>query len=650
MSIFIFALLAGLLLHQLVSMIQPKGGVPGYKIGRRVMIRFSPGAYVIWKACALALAGLVFVVVVVLIVAQCVRPVEGYDYRFADVLTSPRMAAGVFGGLVGILLGNLLNRLLKNDDDYKFTSSDRLQLALIFALVILGIGGEDVLRSSAQRINKISVGTTTEISFADVAPKSSRVSAEQPAGAFRNTEGKSGDSTGLAKLYDIGSPTRSNIDRDWNFIEVLARYQHEPLPKFIEAGRLAQNILSPLASCLMGISKLYGDDTFNERQLSRIAEALRDLAQPGQTNYAEIRKQLEKATSEVTLYVGPRAAEFKPPTDERYSCQPIIVPSYDAALPGLNKELIDRFREARETLPYVTMAYASVEAALHHYEAATIAMDRWIRSDHEINIAQKWYLLRARLTQALFTDEWIRDRGAAASSSLRRYHVDNLRNIADGMAAFQGISELAKRNGGYKLTSGLLGASHSGDDGICDVPDLPAQVFEDPNKQQPDSLKNKADATERLETIYNSYLSARTDYVDHALKHPTMKVRYASLIESEIESLMPLSLRCTGFGLADQQTTRAEHIERYVRSQLNLMENTVNLKSSDKIQDQIRDTRQSLGLAFQLIEPQVVTAKREEGKGPIQDRIETAPVVETYETLLATQQQLQSFSERDVAN
>jgi hypothetical protein len=648
-SIFIFALLAGLLLHQLVSMIQPKGGVPGYKIGRRVMIRFSPGTYVIWKACALALAGLVFIVVVVLIVAQCVRPVEGYDYRFADVLTSPRMAAGVFGGLVGILLGNLLNRLLKNDDDYKFTSPDRLQLALIFALVILGIGGEDVLRSSAQRINKISVGTTTEISFADVAPKSSRVSAEQPEGAFRNTEGKSGESTGLAKLYDIGSMDKSNIDRDWNFIEVLARYQHEPLPKFIEAGRLAQNILSPLASCLMGISKLYGDDTFNERQLSRIADALRDLAQPGQTNYAEIRKQLEKATSEVTLYVGPRAAEFKLPTDERYSCQPIIVPSYDASLPGLNKELIDRFRDSRETLPYVTMAYASVEAALHHYEAATIAMDRWIRSDHENNIAQKWYVLRARLTQALFTDEWIRDRGAAASSSLRKYHIDNLRNIADGMAAFKVISELAKKNGGYQLTTGLLAASHSGDDGICDVPDLPAQVFNSNNKA-PDSLKKQADATELIETIYNTYLSARKDYVDHALKHPTIKVRYASLIESEIKALMSLSLRCTGFGLEDQQTTRAEHIERYVRSQLNLMENTVNLKSSDKIEDQIRDSRQSLGLAFQLIDTQVINAKTDAPTGPIQHRIETAPVLETYETLLATQQQLQSFSERDVAN
>ncbi len=648
MSIFIFSLLLGLLLHQLVSIIQPKNEESGYKIGRRVMITFQPGAYVVWKAFALGLAGLLFIVVLLLLVAQSFHPAQGYAYRFADVLTGPRMAAGIFGGLVGILLGNLLNRILKNGHDYAFTSSDRLQLVLIFALVILGVGGEEILKSSAQRINKISVGTTTEISFADVAPKSSRVSAEQPNGAFRNTQGKSGGSAGLEKLYDIGSADRSNIDRDRAFIEVLARYEREPLAGFTDAGPLAQNILSPLASCLIGISKFYGDDTFIEPQLSRIADALRDLAEPGQTNYKEIHTKLEAAAHAVALYVGPRAAEFKS-TDDPNLCQPIVGASFDSSLPTLTDASIDGFRDSREKLPYVAMAHASVAAALHHYEAATITMDRWIRSARTATVAEKWYLLRARLTQALFTDEWIRDRGTAASSSLRKYHIDNLRAIADGIAAFAGISELANRNNGYKWTIGLLGASHSGDDGICDVPELPPVVSANGGRQQPDTL-SKADATERLETIYNSYLSARTDLVDHALKHPIMKVNSASLIESEIETLMPLSLRCIQFNPEDLARTRAEHIERYVRSQLNLLENTASLKSSDKIQDQIRDDRQLLNLAFQLIAPQVATAKKVADKGPIQDRIRTDPVLELYETLLATQEQLQSFSERDVAN
>ena len=490
------------------------------------------------------------------------------------------------------------------------------------------------------------MGTTTEISFADVTPKSSRVSAEQPEGAFRNTEGKSGELAGLAKLYDIGSAERSNIDRDRSFIAVLARYERKPLPAFIDPGRLAQNVLSPLGSCLLGISRLYGDDTFSERQLSEMADALRDLAQPGPTDYVEVHDKLVAATDAVARYVRRRASEFKTLTDKRYSCQPIIDTSHDTRLPSLTDLSIDSFRNSREKLPYVAMAYASVEAALHHYEAATITMDRWICGDHAPDVAQQWYLLRARLAQAIITDEWIRDRGTAASSSLRRYHIDNLKAIADGMAAFDGISELVKRNRDYKWSTGLLGASYSGDDGICDIPDLPDPVSINPG----DALKTKADVTEPLETIYNSYLSVRKDYVDHALKHPTMKVRFAALIQSEIETLMPLSLKCGGFGPQDQLTTRAEHIERYVRSQLNLMENTASLKSSDKIQDQVRDSRQLLQLAFQLIEPQVVNARKKAEEGPIRDRIETQQVLETYETLLATQDQLQSFSEREVAN
>jgi hypothetical protein len=644
MSIFIFSLLAGLLLHQMVSVIQPKGETPEYQFGGWITIKFEPGAFVIWKACILALAIVLFFFLVTLIVAQSVHRVEGYAYRLADSFTSPRMAAAVFGGLVGLLLGNLLNRLLKKGSDYEFTSSDRLQIILIFGLVILGVGGEELLRSAAQRINKISVGTTTEISFADAPPKSSRVAAEQPNGAFKNTLGQSGGSVGLEKLYDIGSKDRSNIDRDKDFIEVLARYEKQPVPKLLDPGPLAKNVLSPIASCLLGISKRYGDDPFIERQLSRLSEALRDIAEH-RRYYSQIRFNLEHAAKDLAFFAGGvRAAEFKS-LHPRYSCELIISPSYDSSLPLLTDESIDQFRDSREELPYLAMAHASVLAALHHYEAAAIIMDRWIESRKDpSSVAQSWYLLRARITQGLLVDEWIRDRGTAVSSSLRKYHIDNLQAIADRIGNYAGISEMAKRNGTYKLTVGLIGASHSGDDGICDVPDLPPGIPLDPNK--PDNLA-KADAVERLETIYNSYLSAKTDYVDHALKHPVMKVHSASIIESAVETLMPLSLRCIG---VDQDITRADHIERYVRSRLNMLDNAASFKSSDQIQSEIRDARQLLALAFQLIELKVQKAMEKAKEGPIQDRIAIVQVLETYETLLATQTELQTFSERDIAN
>jgi hypothetical protein len=55
-------------------------------------------------------------------------------------------------------------------------------------------------------------------------------------------------------------------------------------------------------------------------------------------------------------------------------------------------------------------------------------------------------------------------------------------------------------------------------------------------------------------------------------------------------------------------------------------------------------------VASQLILQQVKDAKKISEAGPIQQRIATDPVLELDETLLATQAQLQSFSEREGVN
>src|SRR6267154_4496956 len=100
------------------------------------------------------------------------------------------------------------------------------------------------------------------------------------------------------------------------------------------------------------------------------------------------------------------------------------------------------------------MAYASVMAAFSHYEAAAITMYNWIetfsRDPAAKTVAGKWYLLRARFAQTMFVEEWIRERGAAASSSLREYHIDNLSDIIEGMKSFKLIAALSQRNGDYK--------------------------------------------------------------------------------------------------------------------------------------------------------------------------------------------------------
>ncbi|MCA6122482.1 hypothetical protein J6500_11350 [Bradyrhizobium sp. WSM 1704] len=665
MSIFILSLLAGLGLHQLVSLIQPTSialdsSARIVKLGRRIVIEIDNGAYVAWKVTLATLAAVAFILFAILLNAQFAHPANGFPYRFVDALTGPRMASVVFGGLVGILLGNLLNRVLKSDADYKFTASDRFEYALIFILFLLGIGGEEIVRSSAQRINKISVGTTTEISFADTAPKSSRISAEQPGGALQTTQGSKGSgggSAGLGKLYDIGSVNdQPNIERDWEFIEVLARYEQEPVPARPDVGRVSFDVLSPLASCLSRISRLYGDDAFVEQQLGPVTVALRELiaGEPHQ----HVRELLTRAVQVVAQYDKGRRDDFKimasqlrPELDQRTSCDRLTAKDYDPAA-ALSDESLERFRKSNAKYPYFAMSYASVMAARRRYEAAAITMDAWIREHYTplTSAEQKWYRLRAQITQAIFLEEWIRERGAAASSPLRKYHIDNLKDIVDGMRDFSVISEISRKNNRYDWAFGTFGASESGD-----VPQLPRPVASAVSTvgvsqpAAPDELKQD-EVNRRLKSIYNTYLSSEKDHVDHSLKHPIEKVRSAALIEDEIAKLMRISLTCISYALPGQRRMRAEHIERYVRSELNMLETTSRLKSKDEIDNKIRESRQLLTLAFQIIGKQVTDAKKDIESGPIQNHLGTPQVLEVYETLLATQAQLQSFSERDIAN
>jgi hypothetical protein len=675
MSIFVFSVLFGLFLHQIISVIQPVPNTKDYSFGRRIVVQLSENAYLTLKVFSIVVAIFAFVFVVTFVVAQNFHPAQGYAYRFADALTSPRVGAAIFGALVGIMLGNLLNRILKNDKDYSFKSSDYLEIALIFLLVLLGIGGEELIRSYAQRINKISVGTTTEISFSDSAPKTSRTSAEQPGGAFRNTQGDSGQSAGLAKLYDIGSnDNKSNIERDEDFIEVLSRYQLQsnPAPGVIDP--LAQRVLSPIGSCLSGIFQLNGDSTFIEQQLVLLNDPLRELATSDDSAPAmidAIKGQLKAPIMHLVDYVKPRWAQLeKIGSDARYSCADF----HDSTkiMNALTPDSIEAFNKTRVSRPYAAMAYAAAMAALHHYEPAVIAMDNWINTAKDRmrdyaakppsnTVADRWYLLRARLTQGQFFDEWIRQHGLSTSSWLRLYHIENLKAIADEMYSFVAIYQLSRKNNDFKLTTGPLGASESGDNGLCDIPELPKAVQDkaknsgatikttplDSAPQEEADKLTEADVTERLKTIYTTYLSAKSDYVDQALKHPILKRRSASIIKSEATSLMTLSLRCI---TNDPQIARAERIERYVRNEINLIDQTLSLSSKDSISDRIRDNRQMLAFAFQLIEPAVSTATEGKNQGRILERIATNRVLEVYETLLATQDQLESYSERDILN
>jgi uncharacterized membrane protein len=646
MSLFMFSLLAGLTLHQIVSIIQPTADGSEYRLGRRVVVKFEEGTYVIVKAAALALAVVLFVLLVTLIVTRGVHPSEGYAYSFADALTSPRMAAAVFGGLVGFLIGNLLNRILKNKD-YQFKSSDHFEILLILVLVILGAGGEQWLRFYAQRVNKISVGATTEIAFSENQPKASRAATEQPNSARRTTTDESGGSAGLGKLGDLKDNILGNQNygyrKDMDFIEILALYEGAPDPGPVEDQILVTKVLSPIGTCLSGIFQLNGDTTFIQQRLIPLGALLQDIITPGGKDFAEINRELKRQVDEIARYAKRETglAEIGKKAPE-YSCNDILTTAKDGGLFDNDDALNQFYSSAR--LPYAAMAYASVMAALHNYEAASIAMFRWIenhsdpgKADKKDVVKARWNLLRARFAQGAFIEEWIRARGPAASSSLRQYHIDNLMAIRDDMKSFTVIREMSAKNSDYELKPGPFGATHSDEESRCEYPEIrqPGKTPRLPNDDQ----------RKVLDKLYESYLSAKNDYIDQALKHPIVKVVSATTIAEESGDLMKHNLRCVYKGRRD--VIRAQHIERYVRSEINLMENVKPLKSADDLRDRVLDIRQKLTFGFQLVRDNAEQARRDQKAAPtLQDRLQPKRIVEVHETLLATDDQLQGFYDR----
>jgi hypothetical protein len=665
MSLFVFSMLAGFLLYQAVSLIQPITGTGDYRIGRRVVVHLPPEAYLVWKASLIALTIVLFVLVAILIIAQPFHPAEGYAYRFVDALTSPHMAGAVFGGLVGLLVGNLLNRILHQKPDYSFRPSDYLEIILILVLVVLGIGGEELLQSYARRINKISLGTTTEISFSESQPKSSRTAAEQP-NRF-NTTGtgnESGVPAGLQVLESLSRYIKVDKDpryrSDDEFIAILIRYERTPRTgTAVFVGSFPSDVLNPIGKCLVRLSYLTGDAVLVEEVLQPLSDALRDLDTATEglweviTADFEIAGDLDRSEAALNRFMKNQAnlrALWKS------DCAPF------------NQEFdlrsLEQFRDSADRAPYIAIAYSSVMAGLHHYDAAAITMYRWIESYKKTTDAKtvqgRWFLTRARVAQAIFVDEWLRVRGLAASSSLREYHIKNLAEIVEDLGSFKVIDEIRRSNDGFSWSPGVLGASSTGDDGTCVIPDIPKSDTQSAAKSQADHVtrpddipdgpvNNRDDFT--IRKMYDTFLSTKRDYVDQALKHPVMKIESARTIATEARASMKLDLRCI---TTDRAITRAEQIERYVRSEINLMDNESSLKSSDQLRDRIRDLQQLLAVAFQLVKPIVADAmdvkRHADSKIPtgLQTRLRQDWSLEIYETLYATRDQLQNFSEREV--
>ena len=288
--------------------------------------------------------------------------------------------------------------------------------------------------------------------------------------------------------------------------------------------------------------------------------------------------------------------------------------------------------------PYLTIAFASFEAQLGYYDAASLILDNWIKSAVKTDqFPGKWYLIRARIVLAGYMEEWIRQKGDNVELVLRKYHIKNLQKIVSAMAEFQAEAVAQKLNGDGRFESGPIFATYSGDDDACP---------RDPqSKYTQDDLK-------LLQDFYVSRLSIKINQINHALRHDDVAKSSASAISTAVKELVNASLKCTGLSSADKAEYRASILELFARDQLNLVNNTVSLKDKDTLRGQLKTAQRVARLAAELLyQPQAAEkAEKDDDRSNLNfsARVSTSTTIETYQTILVTQNKLND-AERDLS-
>jgi hypothetical protein len=762
MSTFVFSVIAGFLMHQLISMIQPAidrrpRRFQKFRLGPRVVIRLPARTYLRVKAYSIAAMISLFVLLLIFIVGQATHPPRGYAYRLTDAITSSLIGSAFFGLLVGVLVGNLMNRLFRAEK-HELGSRDRLEVFLIVLLFVLGIGGEELLRSSARRINKISFGATNEISFAESSVKSARTSTEQPGNAGEKAGAKAGEylstggSNGLPKLRNLAA----DIEQDREYIRLVYRYEKavnfrtaewNQEPK-TEIERLVQTTISPIGSCLDGIYARTADAAYVEGALSELSKSLRDLTSLQEEGAPKITEAVAKnlAGSVEDIQINAReilkTALLHPETKVNQQffkyCRPLAMLACDAQWnPAKNPgswmpedkrtgnvdpdnwknskncgkgEITTRIVRAigaektrvpkgstspAHDTPYTAIAFASVMAHSTYHEAAALVLDEWIENHKSANndIRMKWLVLRARFALGVFVEEWIRSSGDASGLKLREYHVDNLKSIVSELSELSAVADLERLNSKYELKVDFLGASQSGDEGFCNLPDKLAGFLDGLEKEGPvkvqeagkadnpakvesgteaakeksappagDADKNKpanptntpiveADwrakpGADILSALFESYVSAQSTYVDNFLKHALLKVKGATIVDGQMRKLAKLDLRCVP---GNRLALRAEILERYARNETNLIENLSLFGNKDKVAERILNAQRVLVLAMQLLDRDLRNERVSKDTDSFLKRVTSSPTIELYETLLALQSRLQELAEKNAA-
>jgi hypothetical protein len=179
----------------------------------------------------------------------------------------------------GVLFGILLNNVTLSAYYQPFTARNKILFVLLILILLLGIGGEQLLESAARRVSKLSVGGA-EIAFYDPA----QARRGRPEGDLSLAAGGHGNPMAGAPALSLAilANLPDFIQRDKIYIQA-AYQQRKDAPKgplftrLDDAKSLAKSLVSPFGSCMLEIYTQTGDISFVRSTLAGLLRPLRDL-------------------------------------------------------------------------------------------------------------------------------------------------------------------------------------------------------------------------------------------------------------------------------------------------------------------------------------------------------------------------------------
>jgi hypothetical protein len=660
MSAFLFSTFFGLFIHQLLSIIQvgQTSSLTTINIWPGITIFMQRGTFLAFRATLLTAVTIIFIGLLLIMVAQQIHPEQGYAYRFGEALTSPRVPSALFGIMVGVLTSNMLNRLLRQKAGAAFTSGDWLEVALIFFLFVMGVGGEEALRSYSGRVSEISFGATNKIAFSD---SSSRKGAPELVGnASRPAADKgSGDpasgggSTGLQRASLIGD----TAEKDRRYLALFEKVEGRPPPVANTAPsseaveRAARTMIYPFASCLHGIFVLTANSSYVNDRLAPLVDLFQklkaDATPEARSNLAgafgpQIREVGNKAYDLfLDKYLNNRGGPVDP--DILNECSAIVAllcasNQSGAGGPwereaGASKWLADNKKDAAacmarrfgsddsKTSSSGGDRTSSPDPDRQRDEARFKSSVAQLSMPGELNerpyLAIIFASFAAQLghysSASLILDGWVRPLGNAAALPDRWYVI----RARFALAGY--IEEWIRQKGDdvepalrkyhienlEKITTSMDGfqtkriAKAIGGEGRFD----PGAFFATYSGDDDICVLNEEAKSfspgeiELLADFYLSYITAKISDANQSLRHSEVAKSKAAAISTSIKELTQSSFRCLRLAREQKAENRASILDLFARNQINIVEKTASLKDKDSLREQLKIAQRVAQLA-----------------------------------------------------